>query len=253
MMHFDDVSFSYRPGPPPAVLDVSLNVGKGSITAILGPNGAGKSTLLFLALAWLQPSRGNILLDGLPLARYSRRDMGRLMGLVPQREHIPFEYSVLEYVLLGRLPYLAPLEQPRTADYEISLAALEQVGLSQFAYRSVFKLSGGERQLVLIARSLAQQPRLLLLDEPTSHLDLYNKSQLVALLQRLQTQGATILMTTHEPELASILASSVVLMNEGKVHFCGPPDEALTRDHLSFLYRLPVDVIAVSGRKVVLW
>jgi iron complex transport system ATP-binding protein len=253
MMRFEDVSFSYRPGLPPAVNKVALNVDKGSITAILGPNGAGKSTLLFLALAWLQPSRGRILLDGLPLARYSRREMGRMMGLVPQKEHIPFEYSVLEYVLLGRLPYLAPLEQPGVKDYEASLAALEQVGLSRFAYRSVFKLSGGERQLVLIARSLAQQPRLLLLDEPTSHLDLHNKSHLVDLLRRLQAQGVTVLMTTHEPELASALASTIVLMNEGKVLFCGPPDEALTKDRLSHLYRLPVEVVAVSGRKVVVW
>ncbi len=253
MMRFDNVCFGYRPGLPPAVQDVSLGVGHGSITAILGPNGAGKSTLLFLALAWLQPSRGVIFLDGAPLGQYSRRDMGRMMGLVPQKEHIPFEYSVLEYVLLGRLPYLGPLEQPGDVDYEVSLAAIDQVGLSRLAHRSVFKLSGGERQLALIARSLAQQPRLLLLDEPTSHLDLHNKSLMVALLQRLQAQGVTILMTTHEPDLASVLASTVVLMHEGRVLFSGSPDEALTKDRLSRLYRLPIEVVAVSGRKVILW
>ena len=253
MMRFDGVSYGYRASSLPALQDVSLTIPRGSITAVLGPNGAGKSTLLFLALAWLQPSRGRISLDGRPMGHYSRRAMGRLMGLVPQREHIPFEYSVLEYVLLGRLPYLAPLEQPGTRDYEVSLAALEQVGLCQFADRSVFQLSGGERQLVLIARSLAQQPGLLLLDEPTSHLDLHNKSRLVALLRQLQAQGVSILMTTHEPELASALASLVVLLDGGKVLFCGPPDEALTSQHLSLLYRLPVEVAAVSGRRVVLW
>jgi iron complex transport system ATP-binding protein len=253
MMRFDHVSFGYRPGPPLALQEVSLDIVKGGITAVLGPNGAGKSTLLFLALAWLQPSCGRILLDGCSLGRYSRREMGRLMGLVPQREHIPFEYSVLEYVLLGRLPYLAPLEQPGEKDYAASLAALEQVGLSQFANRSVLRLSIGERQLVLIARSLAQQPRLLLLDEPTSHLDLHNKSRLVALLRQLQAQGVTMVMTTHEPELASALASAVVLMNEGRVLFCGPTDEALTTEHMSLLYRLPVEVVTVARRRIVLW
>ncbi len=253
MMRFDGVSYGYHPGQPLALQEVSLDIAKGGITAVLGPNGAGKSTLLFLALAWFQPSRGSILLDRHPLGRYSRREMGRLMGLVPQREHIPFEYSVLEYVLLGRLPYLAPLEQPGENDYAVSLTALEQVGLRRFANRSVFRLSGGERQLVLIARSLAQQPRLLLLDEPTSHLDLHNKSHLMVLLKQLQAQGVTIVMTTHEPEVASAIASTVVLINEGRVLFCGPTEDALTTQHLSLLYNLPVEVVTVKRRRIVLW
>jgi iron complex transport system ATP-binding protein len=253
MMQFDGVSYGYRPGLPLALREVTLEITKGSITAVLGCNGAGKSTLLLLALAWLRPSSGNIIMDGRPLGSYSRREMGQLMGLVPQREHITFEYSVLEYVLLGRLPYLAPLEQPREKDYTVSLEALEQVGLRDFANRSVVNLSGGERQLVLIARSLAQQPRLLLLDEPTSHLDLHNKSRLTNLLKRLQASGVTILMTTHEPEIASALASTSVLMSEGKVLFSGPTADALTAEHLSLLYRLQVEVVTVAHRKVVLW
>jgi iron complex transport system ATP-binding protein len=253
MMRFEGVSYGYQSGLPLALQEVSLDITKGGITAVLGPNGAGKSTLLFLALAWLQPSCGNILLDRRPLGRYSRREMGRLMGLVPQREHIPFEYSILEYVLLGRLPYLAPLEQPGENDYAVSLTALEQVGLRRYANRSVFRLSGGERQLVLIARSLAQQPRLLLLDEPTSHLDLHNKSRLIVLLKQLQVQGVTIVMTTHEPEVASAVASTVVLMNGGKVLFCGPTEDALTTQHLSLLYNLPVEVVTVKRRRIVLW
>jgi len=253
MMRFEGVSYGYHPGLPLALQEVSLDITKGGITAVLGPNGAGKSTLLFLALAWLQPSCGNILLDRHPLGTYSRREMGRLMGLVPQREHIPFEYSVLEYVLLGRLPYLAPLEQPGKNDYAVSLAALEQVGLRRFANRSVLRLSGGERQLVLIARSLAQQPRLLLLDEPTSHLDLHNKSRLMVLLKQLQAQGETIVMTTHEPEVAAAIASTVVLLNEGRVLFCGATEDALTTQHLSLLYNLPVEVVTVKGRRMTLW
>jgi iron complex transport system ATP-binding protein len=253
MMRFEAVSYGYQRALPMALQEVSLDIPKGGITAVLGPNGAGKSTLLFLALAWLQPSCGNILLDRRPLGMYSRREMGRFMGLVPQREHIPFEYSVLEYVLLGRLPYLASLDQPGENDYALSLAALEQVGLRRFANRSVFRLSGGERQLVLIARSLAQQPRLLLLDEPTSHLDLHNKSRLMVLLKQLQAQGVTIVMTTHEPEVAAAIASAVVLLNEGRVLFCGATEDALTTQHLSLLYNLPVEVVTVKGRRMALW
>jgi iron complex transport system ATP-binding protein len=253
MMQFEHVSFGYSPGAARALQDVSLGIKKGSITTILGPNGVGKSTLLFLAVAWLRPSSGTILLDGHPLADYSRREMGRLIGLVPQREHIPFEYTVLEYVLLGRLPYLQPLEQPGKKDYEVLLAALDQVGLSQLANRSVLRLSGGERQLVLIARSLAQQPRLLLLDEPTLHLDLHNKSRLVALLRRLQADGVTIVMTTHEPELASTLASAVALMKDGRVMFMGSPNEALTGENLSRVYDMQIEVETVAGRRIVLW
>ena len=253
MIRFDSVSYRYRPGLPPALAEVSLDLPKGQVTAVLGPNGAGKSTLLFLALAWLQPCLGRITLDGRPLANYSRREMGRLMGLVPQREHIQFEYSVVEYVLLGRLPHLAPLEQPGEEDYSVAFDALQQVGMDRFAHRSVLKLSGGEKQLVLIARSLAQQPSFLLLDEPTSHLDLHNRSRLIALLRQFQARGVTILMTTHEPELASALASTVILVNEGKVLFCGTAEQALTTENLSSLYRLPVEVVQLGDRRIVLW
>jgi iron complex transport system ATP-binding protein len=146
-----------------------LRVREREMVAVLGANGAGKSTLLMLALGWLTPGSGTILLDGRPLASLSRRDMGQLMGLVPQREHMAFEYSVLEYVLLGRTPYLAPLAQPGASDYAFALAALEQVGMGDLASRSVPRLSVGECQMVLIARSLAQQPRLLH-GQPTPHL-----------------------------------------------------------------------------------
>jgi iron complex transport system ATP-binding protein len=253
ILRFENLSFSYTRDAMPVLEDLSLELPRGGITALLGANGAGKSTLLFLGLGWLRPRAGRILLQDRPLARYSRSETGRQMALVPQREHITFDYSVLEYVLLGRVPYLAPLSQPASADYAIAYSSLERVGLAALARRPVQTLSGGERQLALIARSLAQQPRLLLLDEPTSHLDLRNKANLVSLVRALHQDGVSIVLTTHEPELAAALATHVVLLDRGRVLCSGPVSETLTSDQLGRLYGIPIEVVEFAGRRVVLW
>ncbi|MEA4906800.1 MAG: ABC transporter ATP-binding protein [Anaerolineaceae bacterium] len=233
--------------------DFDLPVGQGTVTAILGPNGAGKTTLLHLALGWLKPQRGRILLEQRPLGDYARRELGQWMALVPQSEHVPFEYSLLEFTLLGRAPHLAPLAMPTAEDERIALDALRQVGMDGLRWRSMPYLSGGERQLVLVARALAQQPRLLLLDEPTSHLDLGNKRGLIRLLHDLAERGVTVVFTTHEPEIAAALATHLVLMRDGQVLRTGPLEEVFTSPGLSELYRVPIRVTEVEGRRVALW
>ncbi len=252
LLCYSDVAFGYT--PQRRVMEgLDLNIQPGTVTAILGPNGAGKTTLLHLALGWLKPHNGRILLDGQPLSGYTRRSLGQWMALVPQNEHTPFEFSLLEYVLLGRAPYLAPLAMPAPEDYHIAAQAIRQVGMEHLMNRSILSLSGGERQLVLMARALAQQPRLLLLDEPTSHLDLGNKGRLVELLRLLTAQGTTIVFTTHEPDMASALATHLVLMRKGSVLETGEMDAVFTTPSLTRLYNLPVEVAEVAGRKVVLW
>jgi len=253
LLAFDEVVFGYGPRSPAVLRGLSLNMESGTATVILGPNGAGKTTLLHLALGWLRAQRGGVLLDGRPLATYPRRRLGQSMSLVPQVERIPFDYSVLDYVLLGRAPYLAPLALPGAEDERIGRQAIDEVGLGPLRDRAITTLSGGERQLVLVARALAQQPRLLLLDEPTSHLDLAHKARLVGLLRGLVAGGTTLLATTHEPDVAAAIASHLVLMRDGEVYRSGALADVFTADDLSATYGIPVQIADVDGRQVVLW
>ena len=253
VLQFVEVSYRY-PGNAQATLDrLNLELPLAKVTAILGPNGAGKSTLLRLAYGRFRPSFGRILLAGRPLNSYSRSGIGKRIALVPQREYTPFEYSILEYVLLGRAPHLSPLELPGAEDCRIAENALALVGMEDQSGRSLLSLSGGELQLVLIARALAQQPRLLLLDEPTSHLDLANKKRLVDCLKGLALQGVTVLMTSHEPEVVSAIAEQVVLMNHGHVLFAGTQEEVWTEQRMSATYGIPLKVEELAGRRFVLW
>lgn len=253
ILSFQGVTFGYRQQKAPILQNVDFSLRPGRVTAILGPNGAGKTTLLYLALGWLLPLDGQIHLQGKPLHLHTRQERGRWLALVPQNEHIPFDYSVLEYVLMGRAPHLPPLGIPANADYQAAWQALEQVGLADAADRPVPHLSGGERQLMLLARAVAQNSRLLLLDEPTAHLDLRNKSRLIRLLRTLQTQGATLLMTNHEPELVLALADDVLLIEpDGTVCF-GPLEEVFTAETLSRIYQMPIRLVDVDGNRQVLW
>jgi iron complex transport system ATP-binding protein len=253
LLSFENISYTYPTGKNPVMHDFNLFIEPGTITAILGPNGAGKTTLLHLGLGWLHPSVGHVKLAGKALKGYSRRELGQWMGLVPQNESTPFDYSLLEYVLLGRTPYLDPLAMPDQKDLDIAARKLEEVGLSALSSRTMPSLSGGERQLVLVARALAQQPKLLFLDEPTSHLDLSNKSKLVNVLRQLQNQGVTIVFSTHEPDVASALATHMVLMREGHILQSGLSADVMTDTFLSDLYQLPIHVKELDGKRIVLW
>jgi iron complex transport system ATP-binding protein len=251
-LRFESVAYRYGKGPE-ALRELSAEVVPGEATAILGPNGAGKTTLLHVALGWLKPLGGRVLLDGRPIGAMSRRELGRAMALVPQSERIPFELSVLDYVLLGRAPYLGPLEPPGKADLVAAEAAIERVGIRDLGRREVTGLSGGERQLASIARALAQEPRILLLDEPTAHLDLANKARVMGLVRELAGSGTTVLLTTHEPEAAAVAATRLFLVRSGRLLASGPIGELFESGHLSAAYGLPVEARLIEGRRVALW
>ncbi len=245
-----DVSFGY--GAEKALSDLSLEIPAGQITAILGPNGSGKTTLLHLMLGLLIPQTGQVWLDGQPQAHYTRRAMCQFIGLVPQLEYLPFNFSVLEYVLLGRTPHLGMLELPGERDYQTALSMLDMLGLTHLQARLVTELSGGERQMVILARSLSQQTRILLLDEPTSHLDLSNKGRILQVLHDLAEQGITVVFTTHDPEAVALIAHQLILMRGGQVQASGTVAQTLTTENLTATYGVPVQVISVAGRAVVL-
>jgi iron complex transport system ATP-binding protein len=245
------IEFSYTPGKP-VLRDISFEIQPGSVNTILGPNGAGKSTLLHLVLGLLIPQVGSIKIGGFPLTSYSRRDLSRMVSLVPQREVVPFEYSVREYILLGRTPHLGYFDMPGSADLQVVAKALQRLDLEDIADRKMNTLSGGEQQLVLIGRTLAQEARFLLLDEPTAHLDLGNKKRILSLLASLSQEGITVLFTTHDPESASLVASSVILMREGRILKQGALDKTFTSRLLSETYGTPLKVIDQNGQKIVL-
>ncbi len=233
--------------------EVSLAAAPATVTAILGPNGVGKTTLLNTALGWIRPWHGSVSLSGRPLAGMSGAERGRLVSLVPQADHIPFEYTVLEYVLLGRAPYIGRMSLPSEHDISVAHESLVQVGIDAMADHGVLETSAGERQLVLLARSLAQEPSVLLLDEPSAHLDLANKRRAVELLRRQADAGRAVVLTAHEPEFAAAVADRIVLLCEGRVLADGSATNVLTAANLSTLYRTPVTAHRADGRLFFSW
>jgi iron complex transport system ATP-binding protein len=241
LLELRKVWFAHQ-GRQSVLRNLSLEVEEGSIAAILGPNGSGKTTLLDICLGWRRPARGDVVLKGRRLADFTRRERGTLMSLVPQRENVRFEYTVMEYVLLGRAPYLGPLEAPGRVDERIAREALAAAGIARLAQRSIATLSGGEYQLMLIARSLAQSPALLLLDEPASQLDPGNQLAVIRLLKSLRSRGITVVYTSHNPQAAAIAADTIHMLKNGNFAASGPPREVLTGAVLQRVYGVPFRV-----------
>ncbi|PKL47584.1 MAG: ABC transporter ATP-binding protein [Candidatus Riflebacteria bacterium HGW-Riflebacteria-2] len=253
ILEFSDLAFAYQKGPAQVLDRFTMQIERGGVVAVLGPNGTGKTTMLMLALGWLAPDAGVIKLLGTPLEQYARREIGQKISLVPQFEPTFFDFSLLDFALLGRAPYLGNFSMPGPEDYEIARQALNKVGMAEKAQRSVMNISGGEHQLVLLARSLAQQTELLLLDEPTSHLDIKNKSRLLAILRELVAEGKTIIFTTHEPDVAAMIATSVVMVKGGRVLHAGPVNEVMTGANLTEVYDTRIEAGEYASRQVFFW
>lgn len=247
-----DFSFAYGPEKPAFMHRLSLEIPGRAVTAILGPNGSGKTTMLHLLLGRLVPSEGELLLAGKPRSRIPTRELKRLIGLVPQEETVPFDLSVLEYVLLGRAPHLGLLERPGEQDRRRARDALDTTGLGALEHRPVTSLSGGERQLAAIARALTQETAILLLDEPTSHLDLANTRRVLKVMQLLGASDKTVVFTTHDPNAAATFADHLILLREGEVLAAAPLREAFTPEYLSLTYGVKVEVLRIGNRSLVL-
>ncbi len=229
---------------------LDLDVHRGECLAVVGPNGAGKTTLLRLLTGLARPSTGTLAFAGQPFARLSRRELARRIAYVPQIRpaHVPL--SVEEVVLLGRYPYLSPLQlAPRTADFAAVDDALRRVGILELRARPVDELSGGERQAVFIAAALAQEARLLVLDEPTLHLDARHQQHLSALLLRLKGDAArTVVLATHDLNLAALLGDRLLALEGGRQMAIGTPAEILRPELLERLFRARFQLVRGGER-----
>jgi iron complex transport system ATP-binding protein len=229
---------------------VDLAVAAGELLCILGPNGVGKTTLLRCLTGLLPLSDGTVRLGGRDIAGLSRAGIGRLVGSVPQSEAPVFAFSVREMVEMGRAPHLSWRSAPQAADRAIAAAALARLGIAGLAERAYPALSGGERQLVLLARALAQQPRLLVLDEPTAHLDFANAMRVVELARGLADGGLAVVMTSHSPDHAFLAADRCLALGRDLSAPVGPPHALLTEALLSALYGRAVRLARRDGRVI---
>lgn len=217
---------------------LSFTVAPSQVLALLGPNGSGKSTLFRTLLGLLPPLGGSLWLDGQPLAQWSRRALARRIGYVPQAYASHFDYTVLDTVLMGRAAHLSPLTQPGPADREQAQACLARLGIAHLGARTMHAISGGERQLALIARALAQEAALLVMDEPTASLDFGNQLRVLEQLQQLREQGVAVLLSTHQPDHAMQVADRLMLLDDGRMTGPGPVAEVATAEALAALYKV---------------
>lgn len=235
------VDFSYFDGL--VINNISLSIKAGEMVGLLGPNGSGKTTLVKLASGVLKPRRGDIRLDGANLSQLRRKAIARSVAVVPQQFHIPFAFTVSEVVMLGRIPFIRAFTGETVVDNDAVGNALEVVGIGELEQRRFDELSGGERQKVILAMALAQQPRLLLLDEPTVHLDITHQVEILELVRNFNVeQGITVIAAMHDLNLASLYFDRLILLKEGRVLADGTPTEVLTEEMIREVYSASVRV-----------
>ena len=232
------------PGQPPVLDGIDLALGAGEILCLLGPNGTGKTTLLRCLIGALHLECGSVRIDG--QTQRAPRALARKLAYVPQSANDSV-LTLLDTVLMGRTPHLPPLSHPGKHDEHLALTALDRVGIAHLAGRPFNQVSGGERQLTLIARALAQAPRLFLMDEPTAGLDLGNQARVLRTIRDLAADGMTVLVTTHQPEHALLLGARVAALMGGRIAASGLAVDILQPEMLAMLYGTPVDVISHQG------
>lgn len=229
-----------------------LSLAPGQVLALLGPNGGGKTTLLKTLLGLLPPLAGAVLLDSQPLARLDPRQRARRLAYVPQSSAAAFAYTVADLVLMGRTAQGGLLARPSAQDHAAVDAAIDRMGIGHLAQTPATMISGGERQLALIARALAQQAGFVVLDEPTASLDFGNQGKVLRELRRLSEQGLGVLFTTHDPNHARRHADAALLIRDGCTLASGPVQAVLQHQTLQQLYRAPLDHLRADGHEAFL-
>lgn len=244
VLKVEGLVYRHAPGQAPVLDGIDLALGAGEVLCLLGPNGSGKTTLLRCLIGALRAERGSVRIDGESDA--APRRLARKLAYVPQAAG-DSALTLLDTVLMGRTPHLRPLALPGRHDEQLARAALTRVGIAHLAAQPFNRVSGGERQLTLIARALAQQPRLFMMDEPTASLDLGNQVRVLRTIRDLAADGMTVLVTTHQPEHALLLDARVATIAHGRIAAAGRALDVLQPEMLAALYGTPVDVVSQRG------
>ncbi|NLL49370.1 MAG: ABC transporter ATP-binding protein [Firmicutes bacterium] len=249
-IRLENVSYSYE--QIPVVKNLSLRVQTSLFYGVVGPNGAGKSTLLKLMDAYLKPQQGTVFLGGKPLSSYSLSELAKEIAMIPQHSHY-FPFTVEEMVLLGRTPFYTRLGKPGPDDLKIAKEAMEVTGVHHLASRLVSDLSGGERQRVTLARAFAQRTEVLLLDEPTTHLDLEHQISTCRLLKERTKEGVTAVAVLHDLNLVSSFCDYVFVLDQGKLRAEGVPAQVFTPDLIQEVFRVSIPRLdhPLTGRPVI--
>jgi len=253
-LNVSSLSFSYGDGN--AVEDVSFDAERGEIIGIIGQNGCGKTTLLKCINSLLKPSGGTVMIEDVNVLSMPRKEIAKNIGVVSQHSTIVFPYNVLDMVMMGRYPAKNNFESYNSNDLEIVKRSMAETGVEGFADRTIDELSGGERQRVLIARALAQEPRILLLDEPTLHLDVNHQFDLMNLIKRLATErNMLVIIVTHDIMLAARFCDRLIMMEHGRIFTSGTTKDVLTEENLANVFEIDTEVSydeRISGLNVLI-
>lgn len=228
--------------------NISFTINAREVIGLLGANGCGKTTLIKTILGLLPVQGGEVLLDGKNIKKWSSAQIARVVGYIPQMHTPPFPFQVLDVVLMGRTAHIKPFASPAKKDIKVAERVLEMLNISYLRNRIYTEISGGERQLALIARALAQEPKILIMDEPTASLDFGNQIKVLSQVNQLARLDIAVLMSCHFPEHAFIYSNRVVLLNEGRILNSGIPEESITSERLKTLYGVDVDIKTVKNR-----
>jgi iron complex transport system ATP-binding protein len=243
-MEVQEISCGYDGSP--VLTELSFAVHTGETVSILGPNGVGKTTLFKALLGFIKLDQGAICLDGQSVAGWSRSRLAKLIGYVPQSHTPPFPFTVLEVVMMGRTAHLGLFSSPSKADARQAAQVLEQLGISYLEQRNYTEISGGERQMVLIARAMTQEPQFLIMDEPTAHLDYGNQIRVLQQVNALSSQGLGVIMTTHNPDHAFRCPGQAVLLQRDRPAVSGPTERIVTEDNLRSAYGVEVRIVSLE-------
>lgn len=245
MIEVKSLSFSY--GTHEVLRDISFTAQYGQVLSVLGPNGVGKSTLFGCLLRLLRPKRGSVCIDGESVAHMTPKELARRIAYIPQSHNPVFNYSVFDMVLMGTTAQLGAVAAPSSAQEEAVEAALERLGISHLARRGYARLSGGERQLTLIARALVQNARILVMDEPSSGLDYGNRLRVMQTIRNLASEGYCIIQSTHDPDQAYLYSDRILALLDGAILAHGRPEEIFNASLISKLYGVEVEVCDIQN------